>query len=92
MARIEIKDQWSSKARARGIRAFRNMLHALVRHVEPRKWPDKEPEDILRDAGWDARLIATLHGRRACLWIEIQKVKRAMWEAIVPNDQAEARL
>jgi len=30
MAKIEIKDQWSSKAFARGIRAFRNMLHALV--------------------------------------------------------------
>ena len=32
MAKIEVKDQWSKKAFARGIRAFRNMLHALVRH------------------------------------------------------------
>jgi len=85
MAKIEIKDQWDSKAVVRGIRAFRNMLHAFVRHIEPRKWPDKEPEDILRDEGWYDRLIETLHGRKVCLWIAIQKVKRAMWEAIVPN-------
>ena len=59
----------------------------FVRHIEPRKWPDKEPEDILRDEGWDNRLIETLHGRRVCLRIAIQKVKRAMWEAIVPNKE-----
>ena len=67
------------------IEAVFRFANSVVRNIEPRQWPDKEPEDILRDNGFNDRMIETFRGRCACLWIATQKLKRAMWEALITD-------
>lgn len=56
-------------------------IRELIKQIEPRKWPGKDPDEILRDEGWDDRLIGTFRGRILCFRIAAQKLMRAVWEA-----------
>lgn len=56
-------------------------LKRIIR--EPKKYPDKSPERILReDYDWWPAEIRMTKGRIACLYIELTKLKHAIWEEL----------
>jgi len=60
----------------------RDTLCAIARSLEPHRWPDGEPEAILRGWGWPDAMIETLHGRAVCLRIAMDKIGCALWDAV----------
>ena len=49
---------------------------------EPHEWPDKEPEEILKDIGWHDVQIESINGAFTCLHIAVEQLKYTIWKEI----------